>query len=107
MLWNTFRKWLIGDMGTPGDYMYQPIHLITLAVVIAVFKVLQGHGIAFAAYRYGVCAVAAVDFRVNYFDNMIGAEVMGLYQIEDRAFVEKLVKDIFERRKEIYHGRKM
>ena len=46
--------------------------------------------------------VAAVDFRVNYFDNMIGAEVMGLYQIEDRAFIEKLVKDIFERRKEIY-----
>ena len=46
--------------------------------------------------------VAAVDFRVNYFDNLIGAEVMGLYQIEDRAFVEKLVKDIFERRKEIY-----
>lgn len=37
MLWNTFRRWLIGDMGTPGDYMYQPIHLITLAVVIAVF----------------------------------------------------------------------
>ena len=46
--------------------------------------------------------VAAVDFRVNYFDNLIGAEVMGLYQIEDRAFVEKLVKDIFERRKEVY-----
>ena len=46
--------------------------------------------------------VAAIDFRVNYFDNMIGAEVMGLYQIEDRSFVEKLVKDIFERRKEIY-----
>ena len=46
--------------------------------------------------------VAAVDFRINYFDNMIGAEVMGLYQIEDRAFIEKLVKDIFERRKEIY-----
>ena len=46
--------------------------------------------------------VAAIDFRVNYFDNMIGAEVMGLYQIEDRAFIEKLVRDIFERRKEIY-----
>lgn len=30
------------------------------------------------------------------------AEVMGLYQIEDRAFIEKLVKEIFERRKEIY-----
>lgn len=46
--------------------------------------------------------VAAVDFRINFFDNMIGAEVMGLYQIEDRAFVEKLVREIFERRKEIY-----
>ena len=46
--------------------------------------------------------VAAIDFRMNYFDNMIGAEVMGLYQIEDRAFIEKLVRDIFERRKEIY-----
>lgn len=46
--------------------------------------------------------VAAVDFRINYFDNMIGAEAMGLYQIEDRLFVEKLVKDIFERRKEMY-----
>lgn len=46
--------------------------------------------------------VAAVDFRVNYFDNMIGAEVMGLYQIEDKGFIKKTVKDIFERRKEIY-----
>jgi len=46
--------------------------------------------------------VAAIDFRINYFDNMIGAEACGLYQIEDRPFIEKLVKDIFERRKEIY-----
>ena len=46
--------------------------------------------------------VAAIDFRINYFDNMIGAEACGLYQIEDKAFVEKLVRDIFERRKEIY-----
>ena len=46
--------------------------------------------------------VAAIDFRINYFDNMNGAEVTGLYQIEDRAFIEKLVKEIFERRKEIY-----
>ena len=46
--------------------------------------------------------VAAVDFRINYFDNMIGAEAFGLYQIEDRTFIEKLVRDIFERRKEIY-----
>ena len=46
--------------------------------------------------------VVAIDFRINYFDNMIGAEVTGLYQIEDRSFIEKLVTDIFERRKEIY-----
>ena len=46
--------------------------------------------------------VAAIDFRINYFDNMIGAEAFGLYQIEDRSFIEKLVRDIFERRKEIY-----
>lgn len=46
--------------------------------------------------------VAAVDFRINYFDNMIGAEAFGLYQIEDKVFIEKLVREIFERRKEIY-----
>lgn len=46
--------------------------------------------------------VAAIDFRINYFDNMIGAEVLGLYRIEDKSFVKALVKDIFERRKEIY-----
>ena len=27
--------------------------------------------------------VAASDFRINYFDNRIGAEVCGLYLIED------------------------
>lgn len=32
-----FHKWLIGDMGTPGEYMYQPIHLYSTAVVLAVF----------------------------------------------------------------------
>lgn len=46
--------------------------------------------------------VAAIDFRINFFDNMIGAEVLGLYQIEDKSFVDALVKNIFERRKEIY-----
>ena len=46
--------------------------------------------------------VAAIDFRINYFDNMIGAEVFGLYLIEDKSFVNALVKNIFERRKEIY-----
>ncbi len=46
--------------------------------------------------------VAAIDFRINYFDNMIGAEVMGLYEIMDSTFLERLVKENFERRKEIY-----
>ena len=46
--------------------------------------------------------VAAIDFRINYFDNMCGAEGFGLYQITDGKFVEKLVKETFERRKEIY-----
>jgi len=32
-----FHKWLIGDMGTPGEYMYQPIHLYSTAAVLAVF----------------------------------------------------------------------
>ena len=46
--------------------------------------------------------VAAIDFRINYFDNMIGAEAFGLYEITDAKFIEKFVKDNFERRKEIY-----
>lgn len=46
--------------------------------------------------------VAAIDFRINYFDNMIGAEAFGLYEITDREFIERVVREIFERRKEIY-----
>jgi len=46
--------------------------------------------------------VAAIDFRINYFDNMIGAEAMGLYEITDRKFIEQVVKGNFERRKEVY-----
>ena len=46
--------------------------------------------------------VAVIDFRINYFDNMIGAEAFGLYEIMDRAFIERLAKNNFERRKEIY-----
>lgn len=29
-----FRRWLIGDMGTPGDYAYSSMHLWTVAVVL-------------------------------------------------------------------------
>ena len=31
-----FRNWLIGDLGTPGDYSYEPIHLWSAAVVLLV-----------------------------------------------------------------------
>ena len=43
--------------------------------------------------------VATIDFRINYFDNMIGAEAMGLYEITDRMFIEQLTKETFERRR--------
>lgn len=41
----TLKNWLIGNMGTNGDYMYQPIHLISVAVVIAVFVLICGFGL--------------------------------------------------------------
>ena len=47
MFWHTLKRWLIGDMGTPGDYAYQPIHLISLAVVIAVFLMICILGVCF------------------------------------------------------------
>lgn len=37
MLSDSIRRWLIGDMGTPGEYMYQSIHLWSVAAVAAVF----------------------------------------------------------------------
>ena len=33
----TFRRWLIGDMGTPGNYDYTAIHYWTIAAVAAMF----------------------------------------------------------------------
>ena len=46
--------------------------------------------------------VAAIDFRINYFDNAIGSEAAGLYQIVEQQFAENLVKEIFERRRALY-----
>lgn len=46
--------------------------------------------------------VAAIEFCVNFFDNMIGAETFGLYEIEDIDFVDSVVKRNFERRREVY-----
>lgn len=36
-MWNTFYRWLIGDMGVPGDYQYQAMHGYTVLVVGAFF----------------------------------------------------------------------
>lgn len=44
MFGENWIKWLIGDMGTPGEYMYQPIHLYTVlvvAIITAVFLLWQ------------------------------------------------------------------
>lgn len=30
------KKWLTGDMGTPGEYMYQAIHLYSVAVILLI-----------------------------------------------------------------------
>lgn len=46
--------------------------------------------------------VAAIDFRINLFDCMIGAEAFGLFCIRDTKFVESIVRTIFERRKEVF-----
>lgn len=46
--------------------------------------------------------VAAIEFRINYFDCMIGAEAFGLYCISDMSFVESVVRENFNRRKEVY-----
>lgn len=32
-MWDLLRRWLIGDMGNPGEYQYQPIHIYTVIVV--------------------------------------------------------------------------
>ena len=46
--------------------------------------------------------VAAIDFRINLFDCMIGAEAFGLYCIRDKEFIESITRGIFDRRKEVF-----
>ena len=46
--------------------------------------------------------VAAIEFCINFFDNLIGAEALGLYEIEDIDFVDSVIQRNFERRKEVY-----
>lgn len=35
-MWDLLRRWLIGDLGNPGEFQYQIMHLYTVAVVTAV-----------------------------------------------------------------------
>ena len=37
MFWDNLENWLIGNMGTPGNYMYRDIHIHTLVVIGLVF----------------------------------------------------------------------
>ena len=46
--------------------------------------------------------VVAIDFRINIFDCMIGAEAFGLFCIRDKDFIESITRTIFERRKEVF-----
>ena len=46
--------------------------------------------------------VAAIDFRINLFDCMIGAEALGLFCIRDTKFVESVARTVFDRRKEVF-----
>ena len=46
--------------------------------------------------------VAAIDFRINLFDCMIGAEAFGLFCIKDKEFIESITRTIFDRRKEVF-----
>ena len=50
--------------------------------------------------------VAAIEFKMNFFDNPKGAEVKGFYEVFDREEKEKMLKRNFEGRKEdfLYHG---
>lgn len=41
--------------------------------------------------------VAAIDFRINFFECAIGSESCGLYCIKDRNLVDSIVKNIYDR----------
>ena len=49
-MWTTFKNWLTGNMGTPGEYAYQAMHVYSTLAVLLVMVVL---------------AVLALRFRKN------------------------------------------
>lgn len=50
--------------------------------------------------------VAAIDFEVNLFDNYIGAELSGFYEIFQEDKKKEIVEKIFSNRRDgfLYHG---
>lgn len=40
-MWATVKNWLIGNMGTPGDYAYQSMHWCSLLAVLVALAVLM------------------------------------------------------------------
>ena len=59
-----FRDWLIGNMGTPGEYMYRGIHIWSTVAVFAVFGVLVFLGLR---YRGNPKAAKALLLSVALF----------------------------------------
>ena len=50
--------------------------------------------------------VASVDVEINFFDNPIGAELGGFYEILDEDFKKQMLEKVFRNRKEgyLFHG---
>ncbi len=46
--------------------------------------------------------VIAVDFEINYFDNYIGSELWGTYEITDRKYKIDMIEKIFQNRLKHY-----
>lgn len=51
-------------------------------------------------------SVVSIDFEVNYFDNPIGAELFGFYEIDWPEKKRKMIEKVFDTRKDGYllHG---
>ena len=50
--------------------------------------------------------VASVDMEINFFDNPIGAELGGFYEILDENFKKQMLEKVFRNRKDgyLFHG---
>ena len=42
--------------------------------------------------------VISIDFEINYFDNYIGSELCGLYEIFDKKFKIDMIEKVFQNR---------